>query len=420
MLLLHEVSPQFVGVAPVNIGGDSAYFCAESENELAYEPLPRCDMKTAYFYCAGIAIAMCSIDATAADAATTYRAPRLADGTPDLQGVWTNSTATPFERSPALGTRRSYNDAEVAKIEGTARARVEEDSKPSDPNAKIAAGALPPVGNYNQFWTDRGMQVARIDGEKRTSMIIDPPNGRLPPLSPQAQARLEREFPGRRREAGRQSGNLGEAFTGPGGFPTSRGSEESSEASSQSQIGRADGPEQRGLGERCIIGFGSTSGPPMLPTMYNSYYQIFQSPGYVVILVEMVHDARIIRIGGKRLPSSIKNWMGDSIGRWEGDTLVVETVGFRPEQSFRGTSENAVITERFTRVARDQINYRFTIDDPATFTQKFTGELPFTGVKDSVYEYACHEGNYGLPAILSGAREEEKRLAKDKATATQP
>jgi hypothetical protein len=126
----------------------------------------------------------------------------------------------------------------------------------------------------------------------------------------------------------------------------------------------------------------------------------------------MVHDARIIRIGDKHGPRSIKKWMGDSVGRWEGDTLVVETSGFRPEQTFRGTSENAVITERFTRVAKDQINYRFTIDDPTAFSAKFTGELPFTGVNESVYEYACHEGNYGLPAILSGAREEEKRVAQ--------
>jgi hypothetical protein len=345
--------------------------------------------------------------------------PRLADGTPDLQGVWTNATATPLERSPALGTRRGYTTEEVAKIEGTARSRVEDDSKPTNPDAKIGAAALPPVGNYNQFWTDRGMSVAFIDGEKRTSMIIDPPNGRFPPLTPEAQARRDKEFPGRRREGPRQEGGLGEAFTGPGGFPTG-GSEESSEAAGQSQVGRADGPEQRGLGERCIIGFGSTSGPPMLPTMYNSYYQIVQSPGFVVIQVEMVHDARIIRLGGKHSPSSIKKWMGDSIGHWEGDTLVVETIGFRPEQSFRGTSQNAVITERFTRVANDQINYRFTIDDPTVFTAKFTGELPFSGVKESVYEYACHEGNYGLPAILSGAREEEKKQAQGNASAKRP
>jgi hypothetical protein len=360
-------------------------------------------MKIMYFFCAGIALATCSLGALSAD----YKVPRLADGTPDLQGVWTNTSATPLERSPALGNRRSYTKEEVAKIEGVAKSRVDNDSKPTDPNAKIGAGALPPVGNYNQFWTDRGMSVAVINGENRTSMIIDPPNGRIPPLTPEAQKRSGRTP--RAIPAARNSGTLGEAFTGPDGFPTG-GSDESSEASGQSQVDRADGPEQRGLGERCIIGFGSTSGPPMLPTMYNSYYQIVQSPGYVTILVEMVHDARVIRIGGKHLPASIKKWMGDSVGHWEGNTLVVETTNFRPEQSYRGATENAVITERFTRVANDEIVYRFTVDDPAAFTAKFTGELLFNGVNSSVYEYACHEGNYGLPAILSGAREEEKKL----------
>src|SRR5882724_5318300 len=184
----------------------------------------RCDMKDTFLSPAriamAIAMAMISVDAMTADAISTgYKAPRLADGTPDLQGVWTNSTATPLERSPALGTRRSYTDAEVAKIERTARARVENDSKPSDPNAKIAAGSLPPVGNYNQFWTDRGMSVAVIHGEKRTSMIIDPPNGRIPPLTPAAQKRMEALFPGLAARANRTAGNLGEAFTGPEGFP---------------------------------------------------------------------------------------------------------------------------------------------------------------------------------------------------------
>jgi len=366
-------------------------------------------MKYSLVYCVGAALALCSSSALSAE----YKAPRLADGTPDLQGVWTNSTATPLERSPALGNRRAYTDEEAAKIEGTARARVDDDSKPTDPNLKIAAAALPPVGNYNQFWTDRGMSVANINGEKRTSMIIDPPNGRIPAWTPQVRARMEADGRGRRREAGRTAGELGEAFTGPTGFPTGAGAGESNaEASASDQGGRADGPEDRSLGERCIIGFGSTSGPPMLPTMYNSYYQIYQTSDAVVILVEMVHDARIVRIGGKPLPKSIKKWMGDSIGHWEGDTLVVTTTNFRSDQSYRGTTENAVITERFTRVAHDQINYRFTVDDPSAFTASFTGELPFTGVNSQVYEYACHEGNYGLPAILSGAREAEKKTDK--------
>jgi hypothetical protein len=353
---------------------------------------------------AGIALALYSVGAS-----SQYRPPRLADGTPDLQGVWTNATATPMERAPALGTRRTYTAEEVAKIEGTARARVENDSKPTDPNLKIgAAASLPPVGNYNQFWVDRGMTVATIHGEKRTSVIIDPPDGRIPPRIGETRAPRASGRPDR-------GGGLGEAFTGPEGFPVAgKTPEPASDESDPAMLGRADGPEQRGLGERCILGFGSTSGPPMLPTMYNSYYQIVQTPDAIMIQVEMVHDARIIRMNGKPLPKNVKKWMGDSIGHWEGDTLVVTTTNFRPEQSFRGTTENAVITERFTRTADDQIVYRFTVDDPAAFTAKFTGELPFSRVDANVYEYACHEGNYALPGILAGARAEEEKAARKK------
>jgi hypothetical protein len=284
--------------------------------------------------------------------------------------VWTNATATPMERAPELGDRRAFTDAEAVAISKAALAAVAADAAPSDPNKKIeAAASLPPVGNYNLFWTDRGMSVAVVDGEYRTSMIIEPANGRIPPLT----------------EAGLQR-------------------------ISATKIGRGnnDGPEGRMLGERCLLSFGSSGGPPMLPVMYNSYYQIVQSPGYVMILVEMVHDARIIRIGDHHVPDAVKKWMGDSVGHWEGDTLVVETRNFRGDQPFRGSLENAVITERFKRVADDKIIYRFTVDDPSTYTAKFTGELPFQAVDANVYEYACHEGNYALPGILAGERQNEK------------
>lgn len=323
----------------------------------------------------GLAVALAVVTMTAhsgESASRRYQPPRLADGTPDLQGIWTNQTATPMERAAALGTRRAFTDAEAAAISKAAIDAVEADAQPSDPDKKIeAASSLPPVGNYNLFWTDRGMSVAKIDGEYRTSMIIEPLNGRVPPLTEAALTRMAATKPGR---------------------PN-------------------DGPEGRALGERCLLSFGYASGPPMLPVMYNSYYQIVQSPGYVMILVEMVHDARIIRIDDKHVPNSVRKWMGDSVGHWEGDTLVVETRNFRQEQNFRGSSEQAVITERFTRVAEDQIVYRFTVDDPATFTQRITGELPFVPANGNIYEYACHEGNYALPGILSGAREEEKAAA---------
>jgi len=274
-----------------------------------------------------------------------------------------------MERAAELGARRAFTEAEAAAISKAAIAAVEADARPSDPGKEIeAAASLPPVGNYNLFWTDRGMSVALIDGEYRTSMIIEPLDGRVPPLTEAAAKRM-----------------------------------------AATKIGRSnDGPEGRALGERCLLSFGYASGPPMLPVMYNSYYQIVQSPGYVMILVEMVHDARIIRIGDRHLPGSVRKWMGDSVGHWDGDTLVVETRNFRQEQSFRGSSEQAVITERFTRVADDKIVYRFTIDDPTTFTARIVGELPFVPANGNIYEYACHEGNYALPGILSGAREEEK------------
>jgi hypothetical protein len=298
----------------------------------------------------------------------------LDDGTPDLQGVWTNATATPMERPSEFGDRRALTKQEAEAIENEARGRVAADAAPSDPDKKIeAAKSLPPVGNYNLFWTDRGMTAALINGEYRTSVIIDPPNGHFPPMTAEAR---KRDRPMR--------------------------------------FGAADGPEQRSLGERCLLSFGSSGGPPMLPTMYNSYYQIVQSPGNVMILVEMVHDARIIRIGDKHVTNSVKKWMGDSVGHWEGDTLVVKTKNFRPDQSFRGSAENMLVTERFTRVAKDQIVYRFTVEDPTTFTAPFTGELPFMSVDSSVYEYACHEGNYALPGILAAEREQEKAAAAKK------
>jgi hypothetical protein len=304
--------------------------------------------------------------------ADAYKAPLLSDGTPDFQGVWTNATATPLERPSEFGNRRSFSKEEAEAIEREARGRVAADAAPSDPSKKIeAASSLPPVGNYNLFWTDRGMTAALINGEHRTSVLIDPPNGRFPALTAAAK---QRERPMR--------------------------------------FGAADGPEQRSLGERCLLSFGSSAGPPMLPTMYNSYYQIVQAPGHVMILVEMVHDARIIRLGDKHLNGSVKKWMGDSVGQWEGDSLVVKTKNFRADQGFRGSSENMVVTERFTRTAADQIVYRFTVEDPTTFTAPFTGELPFMSVDASVYEYACHEGNYALPGILAAEREAEKAAAK--------
>ncbi len=319
--------------------------------------------------------------------AGAWKAPRTEFGYPDLQGNWNNATITPIERPAEFGDRRALSDAEVNKLEGAADARVEEGNKPTDPKKGIqdlpvncAPGFSGTNCGYNNFWVDGGDKVVRVNGEKRSSIIVDPANGHMPAMTPEAQ---------QRRAA------LMAAFRSGGG------------------AGMTDGPERRPLGERCILSFGSSAGPPMLPSMYNNNYQIVQSKDRVVILVEMVHDARIVRIGGQHLPSNIRPWMGDSIGHYDGDTLVVETTNFNPQQNFRGASQNLKVTERFTRSAPNQLLYRFTIEDPTTFAQPFTGELNMNATRDNLYEYACHEGNYALPGILAGARKEEaEALAK--------
>ena len=305
-----------------------------------------------------------------------YSAPRTSDGAPDLRGVWRNATVTPLTRDPALGSRQAYTPEEAYAMERQAQLEVEEDNKPLDPDRPApVAEALPPVGNYDLFWTDRGMTIPTIAGEYRTSIVIDPPDGQIPGYT--------------------------EAFSQERARQRNTGS------------GPFDGPEARGVGERCLLSFGSNSGPPMLPVMYNSHYQIVQSPGYVTIVVEMVHDARIIRIADEHADiAQIHNkWMGDSIGRWEGDTLIVETRHFNPQQQFRGASQNLTVTEHFTRVDQDKIVYRFTLDDPNTFTSAWTGELPLSRSDEPLYEYACHEGNYALPGTLAGARVAERDAA---------
>ena len=311
-----------------------------------------------------------------------FKVPRTEHGYPDLQGTWTNATITPIERPTEFGERRALTNEEANKLEHGAKEWVENADKPTDPKhgiqdlPKDCGGGFSGTNcGYNNFWVDSGSLVVRVGGEKRTSVIIDPPNGKIPPMTAEASKRnADRMAAFRRGGAG----------------------------------GMADGPEVRPLGERCILSFGSSAGPPMLPSMYNNNYQIVQSKDRVVILVEMVHDARIVRIGGEHLPSNIRPWLGDSIGRYEGDTLVVETTNFNPGQRYRGASENLKVTERFTRTAANQLVYSFTVEDPTTFARPFTGELNMNATRDSIYEYACHEGNYALPGILAGARQLER------------
>jgi hypothetical protein len=308
--------------------------------------------------------------------------PRTEFGHPDLQGNWNNATLTQFERPAQFGNRLVLTAEEAAQIEGTAAKHVAENAKPTDPKHGIqdlpkdcGYGFSGTNCGYNNFWVDRGTQVIRVNGEARSSILTDPPNGRMPAFTAAAQ----------RRNAERAAARRG--------------------------MGPLDGPEARGLGERCLMSFGSSAGPPMLPLMYNNTYSIAQTKDTVMIVVEMVHDVRIVRLNGERLPRTVRRWMGDSIGRWEGDTLVIETENFHPLHGYRGANENLKITERLTRVAPDQILYKFTVEDPTTFAQPFSGEVPMNFTRDLQYEYACHEGNYALPGILAGAREEERAAA---------
>ena len=304
--------------------------------------------------------------------------PRTPDGHPDFQGTWTNETITPFERpedqeSPILTWE------EVQELQGGAVTRIERGARPSDPDrpAPQAGGS---VGGYNNVYMDRGTNIAIVNGEFRSSLLTIPANGRRPDLTPEGESR---------RAAYRAE---------------------------RDQFEQYDHPEVRGLGERCIMSFGSSAGPPMIPnTAYNNNYIFVQTADHIMIMSEMVHDARIIRIGdGPRLPPHVRPWMGDSWGRWEGDALVVETTNFHPLQAFRGIrpSEHLHVTERFTRVA-EGILYEFMVDDPTTYTSPWGGQIPYRPLNDRVYEYACHEGNYALSNILSGARYQERMKAEE-------
>jgi hypothetical protein len=332
---------------------------------------------------AGVFVALASIGAQAPSpksAAKTWTVPRTPDGKPDLQGNWTNETLTPLERPNGV-TSLTMSDEEAARLEKGIAARRERLAQPSDPNRPAppqggdgSTGAAGNVGGYNNFWLAPGEKVARVDGVARTSLIVDPPDGRVPALTADA----------RKRQQDRQAANR--------------------------KFGQYDHPELRPLAERCMTSFGSNAGPPMLPNyFYNNNYQIVQTKDHVMILVEMVHDARVIRMGGAHLPRHLRPWYGDSIGRWDGDTLVVETTNFHPQQMFRGASENLKVIERFTRTGPDTILYTFTIDDPTTFSRPWSGEVPFTRMNELIYEYACHEGNYALSNILSGERARERR-----------
>ena len=324
--------------------------------------------------------------------AERWEVPRTPDGHPDLQGNWSNSTLTPFEREEGKGP--VFTSEEVDAIE---RPTGQIEGCPPSPGTVECGRVLTESGSnevrlrgqeYNEVYWDRGSRVATVDGEPRTSLITFPSNGRIPALTPEGQRRKQEyhEF--------------------------------------RSRFGQYDHPELRPLAERCLVYYASsptaTLGPPMTPSGgYNNNIRVIQTADYVVIHGEMIHDTRIIRLGEpNRLPAPVRPWFGDSWGRWEGNTLVVETTNIHPDMGFSEqgdkilNSEDLKVIERFTRVADGSILYEFEIHDPRTYTEVWGGQVPWVKFDQRIYEYACHEGNYALANVLSGARYQERMEAQ--------
>jgi len=292
---------------------------------------------------------------------------RTPDGKPNLEGVFSFSTITPLQRPETLAGKDTLSDEEAAKFEASENSRLNRDlfdPEKGQPSAGYAPRAEGGVLSYNEFWYERG---SRLTGDRRTSLIVEPADGKIPFTAAAIRRNAER--------------------------------------TQLSNSGRGDSHEERPLADRCLIGF--NSGPPMTPGAYNNNVQIVQSPGYVVIVNEMVHNARIIPTDG-RPHTRLRLWSGDSRGRWEGDTLVVETINFRRETSLQGSTADTRLVERFRRVDADTIVYDFTVTDPNSYIRPWRAVVPLVRTDAPLYEYACHEGNYALPNILAGARAQEK------------
>ena len=303
--------------------------------------------------------------AAKAPAAKAYTPPKTPDGQPDLQGFWTNSTYVPFERPQGV-TKEFYTPDEAEAAIKAAAAREAEQTEPGT--------AADVHYDFSQFGLDRSQ--SKFSYSLRTSLVVDPPDGKVPPVNAQGQKRAA-DRAAARKLAG----------------------------------GPYDSVQNMAIGSRCIIMGGS--GPPMMNAGYNANYQIVQSPGYVMILTEMIHDVRVIPLDNRgQPPQDVRQWIGLSRGRWEGNTLVVETTNFNGKNAFRGASENMKVTERFTRVADDVIDYKFTVEDPATWDRAWTADAPLAKTEGPIFEFACHETNYGIANILAGARAEDKQKAE--------
>ena len=325
--------------------------------------------------CLLVFVVLCASPAAAQNDTRNSPMPRTTEGYPDLNGVWDFRTITPLQRPQELAGREFLTAEEAAALEAKTAVTSNADSN-REALAKVVTGRGIVNGTtetrdlalaYNDFWWDRGTEVV---GTRRTSLIVDPPDGRMPALTPAGEQRRDARAA------------LGQEITA--------------------------GPEGRSLFERCILGF--NSGPPMLPGGYNQNVHLFQTPEYVAILNEMVHSVRIVPLDG-RPHATLPQWTGDSRGHWEGDTLVVATKNFHRETSFRGSSQDVQLMERFTRVDAETLLYQFTVEDPTTWTRAWSVEVPMRKTDAPMFEYACHEGNYGMEGTLSGARALERETA---------
>ena len=320
--------------------------------------MPRVRLISAVLFTAVFAVAP-------ATAQKKWTPPLTPDGQPDLQGVWGFATITPLERPNELAGKEFFTEKETIEYEKRFLQQNNRDRRDGPADADVGRA-------YNDFWWDSGNKVVPT---RRTSLIVDPPDGKLPALTPAAQKRAADRAEARR-------------------------------------LHPYDGPEDRPLQERCL-GW-ATAGPPILPSAYNNNIRIVQGAGYVAILNEMIHDVRIIPLNGSpHVPKNVRLWMGDSRGHWEGNTLVVDTTNFSDKTNFRGADENMHLTERLTRTAGDRLIYQFTVDNETAFTRSWSAEIPMTKSESPMFEYACHEGNYSLMNVLAGARAQEKEATKN-------
>jgi len=304
--------------------------------------------------------------------------PRAADGHPDLSGVWTNASITPFERPREFANNEFFTEQEAAEYERTHQRDVDKRDGIKGTNADVTLA-------YNNAWWDPGTRLFKT---RRTSVVIDPPDGRIPPLTESRKNQLQAVAAARHKRCEQPGCGL----------------------ENNGQLGPADGPEDRPLMERCLS-FGNVA--PMVSTAYNNNYEIVQTPGFIGVDVEMVHQMRRIPLDGSaHMPDTARFWFGDSRGRWEGDTLVIDTTNFRPETAYRGSDEHLHLVERLTLEDPGTLRYRFTVDDSTAFTRQWTGEVTFVRSQGLLYEYACHEGNEGMSGILSGARADEKTASR--------